>query len=154
VDPGDRRMSGRFHLLRDCIERLDHVRNVVEALASFGQPVRVDARTVERLDQLVLRAAVVQRQSQRPLGRLPAVLATFSLGAEHPPTPRPGREPRVELAHGALELAHDEGDLKRRESFERADDARYPMTLRLHASTGAAACSAAAFTPSAKVGKT
>jgi hypothetical protein len=86
---------------------------VVEALAAFGKPVGVHARPLERLDQLVLRAAGVQREPERPLGRGAAVLTALALRAEDPGAPRSRGEPGVELADRALEVADDEGDLER-----------------------------------------
>src|SRR5262245_25121556 len=50
----------------------------METFAAFGQPVCVNARTSHRLDQLVLRAVVVERKPQRPLSRFPTVFATLS----------------------------------------------------------------------------
>ena len=55
TDARNRGMAGCFHLGRRPLERADDVADVVEALAAFFEPVGVDARAVERFDQLVLR---------------------------------------------------------------------------------------------------
>src|SRR5262245_21759509 len=111
-------MAGRHHLGGDGREGVDDVGDVMETFAAFGQPVCVNARTSHRLDQLVLRAVVVERKPQRPLSRFPTIFATFALRAEHPSTPWPGGKPRVEFANGAIEVTHDESDLKGSESLE------------------------------------
>src|ERR1041384_5517876 len=117
-------MSCRLHLGADGCDGVDDVCHVVEAFATLRQPVGVDARPLHRLDQLVLGAAVVEREPQRPLGGYPMVFATFALRAEQPPPPGPSREPRFELPYLALEIPHDEGNLKRRESLERWNHTR------------------------------
>jgi hypothetical protein len=137
VNPRDRGVTGRLHLPGDRCDGVDDVRHVMETFASFGHPVGLDARTSQRLDQLVLRAAAVEREPQRPLGRFPTVFATLALRAEHPSTPRPRGEPRVELANGALEITYDEADLKRSESLERPNDVRVTRSpARQDASAG------------------
>jgi len=83
---------------------------------------------MQRLDQLVLRAAGVEHEPQRPVGRFPTVFATFSMRTEHPRSPRPGREPCVTFANSALEIPHDERDLERSDSLERPNDVRHFMS--------------------------
>ena len=95
-----------------------------EAFAALGQPIRVNARPFERFDQLVLWAAAVERDPERPLGRATVVFPAVSLRPEDPSAPRPGGEPRIERAHRTLELADDERDLKGRKPIERRDHGR------------------------------
>lgn len=115
-------MSGRLHVRGDRRERVDDVCHVMEAFASFSEPISMDARTGQRFDQLVLRGAVVERQLQCPFGGHPAIFATFALRSEDPATPRPGRKSGVKLARGQLEIAYDERDLERRTALKRRND--------------------------------
>ena len=87
-------MSGGFHLRRRLRERWDDVADVMEALATFVEPVGVDTRAVERLDQLILGGAVVEGEAERPFGRMPAVLASLTLWSENPSAPWPGGSAR------------------------------------------------------------
>ena len=112
-------MPGGFHFRRRLDEGRDDVADVVKALAALVEPVGADARTVQWLDELVSRAAIIQDESEAPLGRMAAVLAALALQAENPPAPRSGGEPRIELAGRALEIADDERDLERGDAFER-----------------------------------
>ena len=68
-------MPRSLHLHRDLSNRADGIANVVEPFPSLLKPVGTDARAVKRLDQLVLRAALVEHEPQRPFGRSPAILA-------------------------------------------------------------------------------
>ena len=86
---------------------------MVKALAALAEPVGVDARAVQWLDELVSRAAIVQGESKCPLGRMAAVLAALTLRSEGPSAPWSGGEPRNELVGRALEIADDERDLER-----------------------------------------
>src|SRR5262249_6700893 len=106
-----------FHLRGDRRQRVDHVADVLEAFAPRSEPLGMDARARQRLDQLVLRHSVVEGEPWRPLALRAAVLAALALRAEHPAAPWPGGEARVELAGSALEVAHDEADLEGREPF-------------------------------------
>ena len=115
VDASDHRMAGGFHLCGCPVERPDDVRDVVEPLAALLQPVGMDARTVERLDELELRTSAVQRQAERPVCRSAPVLVTLPLRTEDPPTPRPRLQQPVELTHTEVEVAHDEPELERRQ---------------------------------------
>jgi hypothetical protein len=106
------------------LEGGDDVAEVVEAFAALGQPIRVDARPFERFDQLLLWAAAVEREPERPLGRATVVFPALSLRPEDPSAPRPGGEPRIEHAHRTFEVADDERDLKGRKPIERRDHGR------------------------------
>src|SRR5262245_1762604 len=60
VDAGDNSVPGGLHLGSGLLNRPNGVRNVLEAFASLGEPISVDARAFEWFDQLVLRRAVVE----------------------------------------------------------------------------------------------
>jgi hypothetical protein len=111
-------MPRGLHFGRGLLKGLGDIADVVEAFAPLFEPVGVDALTVERFDQLILGAAAVERESERPFGWPAAVLAALSLRAEDPAARRSGCEPRVDLTRGERDVPDDERDLERRESFE------------------------------------
>jgi hypothetical protein len=57
-------MPGRLQLGSGLLQRPDDISEVLEALTPLFEPVRVDAGALERLDQLELRAALVQREPE------------------------------------------------------------------------------------------
>jgi hypothetical protein len=76
--------------------RLDHLADVVKSLSALCQPVGVDAGTVQRLDQLILRAAAVQHDAKRPFGGETPIFAPLPLRAKDPAAPRSRCKARVE----------------------------------------------------------
>jgi hypothetical protein len=82
-------MAGGFHLRSRPGKRRNDLAEVMETFAAFVQPVGVDARAFQRLNQFELGAAVVQGEAQCPLGGMATVLAALALRSEDPPTPRP-----------------------------------------------------------------
>jgi hypothetical protein len=80
-------MAGGFHLRSRLGGGPDDVADVVETFAAFVQPVGVDARASQWLDQFVLGAAVVRGEAQCPLSGMATVLTALALRSEDPAAP-------------------------------------------------------------------
>jgi hypothetical protein len=96
---------------------------MVEAAASIMQPLRVDARPADRLDQLELWTAAREGKPQCPLGRLAAMFTAQPLWSEKPSTPRSCAH-HGEAADGVVQIGNDECELERCATGERGNDNR------------------------------
>src|SRR5215831_5399183 len=102
---------------------MDDVTDVVESLAPLLQPVGMDARAVQRLNDLELRTLAVQDQAERPRSRSAPVLAALPLRTEDPAAPWPGHQEPVELTAEEVEVANDERELEWRHPAQRRNHA-------------------------------
>src|SRR5579864_1007808 len=118
------------------VEVVQHDGDVVQSLAALVEPFLVDARPLERLQQLEAHVADMRfRSEHRVLGRPSA-----HLGAVQPrrlvpvDVPRPPTEQLRVLLHRLLQVVADDGDLRDLQLAAEESNRRLGAVLRVHRS--------------------
>ena len=108
-------MAGGRHLSEAALQGVDVDRYVVQALAVLLEPLVVDARPAERLDQLQLRVRAAERDTHHILAALTAVAEVrHRVRPVGPAAPRAEAEGRDVVLHRRVEVAHEDPDLAHR----------------------------------------
>src|SRR5262245_56119284 len=139
-------MARSRHLAEPFFKRVDVDRDVVQPFAVLLEPLVVDARPADRLDQLQLRVPPAEPNPHHVLAALAAVAEVrHRVRAVGPATPRAEAEGRQVLLHRRVQVAHDDPDLSDRPPGEHRYGAHAASEPRAGSKPSARELSRAAF---------